>query len=211
MLRRVFPIGFSLAALVCLASANATQERQPKKAEPEGTLDEQAREVAMKFCKAVLTKTDVDTAMNMVAVPFFHQDARGKVGNSLSTPLVANRLDEAKQEIAALITLCNAEKKYGDVLNQQKPEFEVMTDERLLLDGKTFGHVEFEKALNSALKKTDRIVTIFSEKKDEATGPKRVYVPFLTLVSWREGEAKVVGYALPLAFRQKNRTAGQHD
>jgi hypothetical protein len=206
MLRRLFPIGFTLAALMCRASANATQERQPKKAMPEGKLDEQAREVATQFCKAVLTTTDVDTAMKMVALPFFHQDARGKVGNSLGTPLVANRLDEAKQEIAALMALCNAEKKYGDVLNQPRLELEVMTYERLLADGKTFGHVEFEKALNSVLKKTDRIVTIFSERKDEATGPTRVYVPFLTLVSWREGEPKVVGYALPLAFRQKNKT-----
>src|ERR1700722_1054819 len=135
MLRRILPICFTLAALTCLASANATQDKQPKKATPEGKHDEQAKAVALEFCKVLLTTTDVDNAMKMVALPFFHQDLRGKVGKSMSTPLVAKKLDEVKQEIAAYIALGKAEKKFGDVLKQPKLELEVTTYEQFLAHG----------------------------------------------------------------------------
>src|SRR5262249_37406742 len=169
------------------AHAAAGEEEKTEK------LDEQAKAVAEKFTKAFLVDMNVDSIMKVVAVPY------------VAVPYISFSGDPKDEEKAQVFKKVeDVRKQFLAVMEGKKPLTgkltfgeggEVITYENLTVIKKL--PEELRKALDEVLKKSDRIVAVRGNKDDAS------FAEIITFVSWRDGEAKVVGHSLSFVLRKK--------
>ncbi len=171
------------------AAADAAQEKAKK-------LDEQAKAVAEKFTKAFLVDMNVDSVMKVVAVPY--------ISAVPYTSITGDPKDEEKAQVLKKVE--DVRKQFLAVMEGKKPLTgkltfgeggEVITYENLTVIKKL--PEELRKALDEVLKKSDRLVAVHGNKDDAS------FAEILTFVSWRDGEAKVVGHSLGFVPRKNQK------
>jgi hypothetical protein len=178
MLPRILAVLATLGAL-WLASPSVAQEKTDK-------LDEQAKAVAEKFTRAFVVDMKVDDVMKLVAVPYIYFSADPKEEKK---PQVLNKADDVRKQFLAAM---EAKKPLTGKLTFK----EVIAYEKLATEEKP--PEKLRKALDEVLKKTDRIVKVRLGEKEDGS-----FAEVITLVSWRDGQPKVVGYRLGFAGPKK--------
>jgi hypothetical protein len=178
MLPRNFAVLATLGAL-WLASASYAQEKTDK-------VDEQAKAVAEQFTKSFLVEKNADSAMKLVAVPFF---------------LNVSAEDFKIVDIHNIDTL----KKHFSMVLDKKPQAikglvikKVSSGETVLADARITR--EMREALEKGLKKTDRVVDLRTPARDDGS-----FAEVRVLVASRDGQAKVVGYGMGFAGPSKGK------
>jgi hypothetical protein len=171
MLPRIVPILATLGTL-WPAPAPVAQEKADQ-------LDEQAKAVAEKFTRALVIDIKVDSVMTLVAVPYISFSRDPKEETKLQ---VLNKIDDVRKQFLAAME--GKKPLTGKLTIREVIAYEKATAEHKPPE-------EVRKALDEALKKTDRIVRVRLGDKDDGR-----YAEVITFVSWREGQPKVVGYRL---------------